>query len=338
MKSERRGVDISKAGTLHQQQQFAAVTEHPQKYTPEFAMSAHDGEEALRSFDVPLFIEGDDENAFHTQNASMSDYERANVIERKQGDIHTRCELLDVIHGTLDEAKNIPATLMIFKFRFDPWKQARRVKRVRIGMEFYAATATGATPVVHAIAPDERWTIMPTVDHEDVERSAAVTIGAPPTIPANVSATASLKKTVTRDISDATTITGSIDLGEGVNSGTSNCAAWNILENTRRATGVPDSVQVVVLLSRKDNGRFDGKVTLEVEADFKARISEKLSNRKIPLDDPVLFNPLLDPDTKTRTYEEARKHGTKKMGVVPLYSLCIVRMAVEASFARTGKQ
>ncbi|OQV00761.1 hypothetical protein CLAIMM_06219 [Cladophialophora immunda] len=301
-------------------------------------MSAHDGEEALRSFDVPLFIEGDDENAFHTQNSSMSDYERANVIERTQGDIHTRCELLDVIHGTLDEVKKTPATLMIFKFRFDPQKQARRVKRVRIGMEFYAATATGATPVVYAIAPEERWTIMPTVDHEDVERSATVTIGSPPTIPVNASATAGLKKTVARDISDATTITGSIDLGEGVNSGTSNCAAWNILENTRRKTGVPDSVQVVVLLSRKGDERFDGRVTLEVEADFKTRTSEKLSNRKISLDDPVLFNPSLDPDTKMRVYEKARKYGTGALGAIPLYSLCTVRMAVEASFAITGKQ
>ncbi|PVH79899.1 hypothetical protein DL98DRAFT_515793 [Cadophora sp. DSE1049] len=301
-------------------------------------MSEHHGEEPLLSLDVPLFTEGDDENAFHTQNSSMSDYERANVIQRIQGDIHTRCELIDVIHGSLNEAKTSPATLMIFKFRFDPQKQSQRVKRARIGMEFYAATATGATPVVYAIAPEERWTVVPTTDHEEIERSVDFNLGAPSAAPVDVSATATLKKTVSRDISDATTITGSINLGEGKNSGTSNSAAWNILENARRETGVPDSVQVLVLLSRTDNERFNGKITLDVVADFKTGLSEKLRNRKIPLDDPVLFNPALDPDTKMKTYEKARRHGTEALGAIDLLSLCDVRMAVEAGFAKTGRQ
>jgi hypothetical protein len=305
-------------------------------------MSDQVEEEPLRYLDIPLFVEGDEENAFHTQNSSMSDYERHNVIERTQGAIHTRCELIDVIHGSLNEpeGRNSPASLLVFKFRFDPQKQSRRVKRVRIGMEFYSATSPSAraTPVVYAIAPEERWTIVPTTDHKETERNGELKIGAPAVLPVDISATASLKQTISRDISDATTITGSINLGEGRNSGTSNCAAWNILENATRETGLPDSVQVVVVLSRKDNERFNGKITLDAVADFTTSLSEKLRNRQVPLDDPVLFNPALDPSTKMKTFEKARKHGTKALGAIDLYSLCEVRMAVEAGFARTGKQ
>ncbi|KAK3688017.1 hypothetical protein B0T22DRAFT_511190 [Podospora appendiculata] len=261
-----------------------------------FGEEAQDEEpECLRTLDIPLFVEGDDESALRTQNLSMSDYERNNVIERNQGAIHTRCELLDVIHGSFSEAKDSFATLMIFKFRFDPQKQSRRVRRARIGMEFFSATKTGATPVVYAIAPDERWTIAPTTDHEESQRSGSLTLGAPSILPVNLSATVSLQKTITRDISDVTTITGSINLGEGRNSGTSNCAAWNILENKRRETGVPDAVQLAVLLSRKDNERFNGIMTLDIVADFNSSISEKLRNRKGPAGRPGLVQPRARP-------------------------------------------
>lgn len=294
-------------------------------------------EEPIRSIEVPLFMEGHDEDAFHTENTSMTDYERRNVIERTKGAIHIRCDLMNVVHGSFDQESGDYATLVIFKFRFDPQKQSRRVLRARIHIEFFATTKGGATPEVYTIAPEERWTVVPTTDHEETVKGGELNLSAAGVPFVDTSVQAKLERTVTRDISDATTVTGSINLGRGKNSGISNCAAWNLLENKSRETGVPDSVQVAVLLRREDNELFDGKVTMDADVDLVTSI-ERVFNQKIPLDDPILFNPKLEQKTRSRKYEKARKHGTENLSAVGLYSLCEVRMAVEAPFAASGKK
>ena len=294
-------------------------------------------EKPLRSLQVPLFLEGNDEDGFlRTQNASATDYERRNVIERTRGAIHVRCDLIDVVHGSLDERSGSNATLVILKFRFEPQKESRRVVRARINIEFFATTKGGATPEVYAIAPDDRWTVVPTTDHEETVKSGGLNLGAAgiPFVDASVHAT--IERTVTRDISDATTVTGSINLAPGKNSGISSCAAWNLLENKRRKTGVPDSVQVAVLLKREDNELFNSMVTLEADVDIVTR-TEHFFNRKVPLDDPILFNPQLEQETRPKKYEKARRCGRETLEATDLYSLCEARMAVDAPFAVSGK-
>lgn len=295
-------------------------------------------EKPLRSLEVPLFVEGTDGDGFlRTQNASTIDYERRNVIERTKGAVHVRCDLIDVIHGSFDERSGTnDATLVILKFRFDPQKESRRVIRARVNIEFFATTKGGATPEVYAIAPDDRWTVLPTTDHEETAKSGGLNLGAAgiPFVDASVHAT--IERTVSRDISDATTVTGSINLAPGKNFGISSCAAWNLLENKRRKTGVPDSVQVAVLLKREDNELFNSMVTIDADVDLVTR-TERLINRKVPLDDPILFNPQLEPDWRPKKYEKARRYGRENLKTADLYSLCEARMAVDAPFAVSGR-
>lgn len=294
-------------------------------------------EKPLRSLEVPLFVKANEEDGFlRTQNASTIDYERHNVIERTTGAIHIRCDLIDVVHGSFDENSGDNATLVILKFRFDAQKQSRRVIRARINIEFFATTKGGATPEVYAIAPEERWTVVPTIDHEETVNSGGLSLGAAGIPFVDASVQSAIERTVSRDISDATTVTGSINLAPGNNSGISSCAVWNLLENKRRKTGVSDSVQVAVLLKRKDNELFNSMITVEADVDLVTRV-EHLFNRKVPLDDPILFNPRLEQKTRPRKYEKARRYGRENLAALDLYSLCEVRMAVDAPFAVSGK-
>ena len=265
------------------------------------------------------------EDTFRTQNASINDWERRNVIERTRGNIHTHIDLMEVSHGTSMDGNE--ATLMVFRFRFDPQKNSRRVTRARANIEFFPANKNGSAPVVDTIAPDGRWTVKPTTDQESTTRGGELNVGSTDVAPVTVGAAAKLEKTVSRDISDATTVTGSINLGTGKNSGESTVAAWNLLENKRRETGVPDELKVAVLLRREDNKPFNAIVTLEVDADFKSGLEQKFV--KAPLDDPVLFNPTM---TGSKP-KKGRRYGVENLRDDGLYSLCEVRMAVEASFA-----
>ncbi|KAK4062379.1 hypothetical protein Trihar35433_9200 [Trichoderma harzianum] len=290
-----------------------------------------DDDEPLLALETPLhdIITGEDDT-FRTENASLNDWERRNVIERTRGNIHVRVDLMEVIHGTYDNDGD-EATLMVFRFRFDPQKHSRRIIRARINIEFFANNKNDTAPTVDAIAPEERWSVVPTVDSESITRGGELNLGASGVPFLEAGGTLKFEKTVNRDISDATTVTGSINLGTGKNSGESTVAVWNLQENKRRQTGVPDSVRVAILLRREDSKPFNAKVTLEADADFVTGLERKFS--KVPLDDPVLFNPTLTGNKP----KKGRSYNVQDLSSFDLYSLCDVRMGMEAHFGQKAE-
>lgn len=294
------------------------------------ALEEEEEEESLLALDVALgeAIVGEDDT-FRTQNASLDDMERRNVIERTRGNIHTRVDLLDVAHGTMDDGDD--ATLMIFRFRFDSQKNSRRVILARAKIEFFSAKKNGVAPVVDAIAPDGRYAVKATTDQESTTKGGQVNLGASGVPFLTAGGGANLERTVSKDISDATTVTGSINLGTGKNSGESTVAAWNMMENKRRETGVPDSVKVAILLRREDDKPFNAKVTLEADVDFMSKMEQKFM--KLPLDDPVLFNPKLT----GKKPKKGRSYGVENLNADILEDLCEVRMSLDASFVAGQK-
>ncbi|KAJ4244399.1 hypothetical protein NW762_014527 [Fusarium torreyae] len=283
--------------------------------------------------DEPLFvvegalgdrIVGGEDSTYRTENASLSDWERQNVIERTRGQIHTRAELLEVTHGTYDEDGD-EATLMVFRFRFDPQKNSRRVIRARVDVIFRGKDGN-SEPIVEAIAPEERWSVVPTTDSESTTKGGELNLGASGVPFLEAGGSAKFEKTITRDISDATTVSGARKLRKGQNWGQPGVAVWNILENKRRESGVPDSVTVAVLLRREDSEPFDAVVELEADVDWRTGLESKFM--RVPLDDPILFNPQL---TKSKP-KKGRKYGVENLASVDLYELCKVRFAVEAPF------
>ncbi|KAJ4385284.1 hypothetical protein N0V93_010345 [Gnomoniopsis smithogilvyi] len=298
-------------------------------------MLLFDDEEPLSSYEVPLQLSSTGEE-FHTLNASPEDYERGNVIERTEGSIHIYCDLMDVKHGNLGantNDKNDLATLMVFRFRIDTQKNSRRVYRARVRIEFFPADRTGSrsTPIVEAIAPEGRWSLMPTTDAESLTKGAEVDLGVSGPSIVNASTKVTLQKTKTRDITSSTIVSGSMNLGKGKNAGVYTAANWNLLENEKRSSGVPDSILVALRLTRHDEERFNAEISLSTEADIATRFGN-LFGRKVRLDDPVLFNPQAQSELKHS--KKGRLYGAQNLGDIDLYSLCGASMSSDAFWAK----
>jgi len=200
----------------------------------------------LPSFDIGLNPGGDAGSSFRTQNDPAAPLQRQNYIERK-GAVDIRCSCLDVVHGLYSGESGVFTTLIVLRFRFDARKRARRFESVDISLEFGGMKPGESGPEVFAIAPEGSMSLVPTTQHEEVKQNRSLQLGgAAPVGGLTATGTVGWEKTVSRDTSDKTTVTGSIDL-KGRNWGKSNCASWTLLENKTAKTGVPTSMQTAIL-------------------------------------------------------------------------------------------
>lgn len=161
--------------------------------------------------------------------------------------------------------------------------------RARIDIEFFAKDTTDEAPIILAIALDERWVIVPIVAHEEWSAGVSARAGASGVPTGDLGMEASLQRTWSRDISDATTVTGGSHFGADIDAGAHTACGWTLLENKQRGTGLPDSVTVAVLVGRQTDKEFSAIVNLEARGSFRTKMDSMFS--KIPVDDPVLFNP-----------------------------------------------
>jgi len=279
-----------------------------------------DQDSDLPSFDISLVETGDDGSSFRTENDPSAPFQRSNYVERK-GAIDIRCSCLDVIHGQFSSESGVFATLIVLQFRFDARKRARRFQSADISLEFKGMKPGESGPEVYGIAPVGKMSLVPTTQTEAVTRKAGLQIGAAaPT--GGITATGSVgwKKCVTRDTSDDTTVIGSIDL-KGRNWGPSNCASWTLLENETAKTGIPSSIRTAILLKRKDEMPFQCVVKIDALVDAKSRLERMFGGKgREPKDDPVLFDPEIEPTNKLR------KYALEELGSFDLESVCDVTM------------
>jgi hypothetical protein len=106
------------------------------------------------------------------RNEHPEDWERDNVIERTDGGVKAFCDLMIVRHGTLGAEEDTQlASLMVFRFRFDA-DEGRRILRASLSIEFSGLDPQNRPIELFAIAPFERWSILPTIDHEYVYAEA----------------------------------------------------------------------------------------------------------------------------------------------------------------------
>jgi hypothetical protein len=141
--------------------------------------------------------------------------------------------------------------------------------------------------------------------------------------------TTKLEKTTARDITSSTTVSGVTELATGSNSGPRTRAVWKLRENERRKTGIPESLSVAVLLTRKSNNPFTAMVEIDSHADPLTGFGRLF--RRVPIDDPVLFNPK---STKERQVMDlVRGNGANNLGAENLYAFVKTRMSVPAFWA-----
>ncbi|KAH6715879.1 hypothetical protein BKA61DRAFT_602124 [Leptodontidium sp. MPI-SDFR-AT-0119] len=280
---------------------------------PEDEYTNEESSDELPSFEVGLFPGGDDGSSFRTQNDPTEPLQRNNYIER-HGAVDIRCSCLDVIHGFFSADSETFATLIVLQFRFDSRKKARRIQAVTTSLEFGGMKPGENGPEVFSISPVGSLSLVPTTQHEEVSRELGLDIGGG-ILGATATGRVGWKKTVSRDGNDQTTVTGSIDL-KGRNWGKANCASWTLQENATTKTGVPTSMRTGILLKRKDEIPFQCVVKINATVDVKSNL-ELLFGGK-PKDDPVLFDPSLDPTNNLQKYD------IEELGAIDLESLCEV--------------
>jgi hypothetical protein len=275
---------------------------------------------------APISPDNED-NGFHVTNTSLTDWQRESVIQR-DGAVDVRCDLVGVLHGWYG-AKNDNgpfATLVVFRFRFDPQNHSRRVIRCKATIETMAWDANSTRPEVKSIAPGTKYELEPTVDPEDVEKGFSAKLEATGLPIVGGSIGGDFKKSGRRENPDSTTVSGSIGLAPGLNSGKRNSAGWTLLENKTRSTGLPDSLRVAILLERADKKPFKLMVRMECKADFTTGIGWFFGS--FPLDDPVLFNPDLKAQGILQDY------GAENMSSFNLQKLADVTFRTEYVGAR----
>lgn len=258
-----------------------------------------DVDEGLPSINIKMLQTGAPGSGFHEKNNPLSPYQRRGVLQRK-GAFNIQCTLLDVIHGKMHPGSKDFATLVVIKFRFEKRRLRRRIMSADISLEFFGLDAESTRPTVHAIIPHDQYAIVETTSHQEKshEGSTNFKIGCFDLVSGGGVYT--VRQVTNEDLTDATTVSGSTDL-IGYEWGDPNCASWTLLENETRKSGIPSSLQVAVLLKRKDHEKFGCNVNVKCRADFKTRV-EKLFGTQSE-DDPVLFDLRIEPTNNLRVYE-----------------------------------
>ena len=270
------------------------------------------------SFDIYLYRTGDEGSHFRTQNDPSSPWQRVNYVERK-GAVDIRCSCLDIVHGDFSPSSDLFATLLVLQFRFDTRKTGRRFQSVNIELEFQRMRPEEKAPEVSAIWPNGRLSLMPTTQHEEKTKNLNLQLGgAAPVGGLTATGTLGWQKSVSRDMCDRATVTGSIDL-KGRNFGPPNSVSWTLLENGSVHTGVPEVLQTAVLLKRADENPFQCVVKIDAKVDFMSTLQRVFGGKgTVPRDDPVWFDP------KIRSTENLRKYDEKELGCFRLESVCDV--------------
>jgi hypothetical protein len=263
-------------------------------------MASNIDDESLPCFHIEVFPTGSAESQFNAahKNNPLSPWQRSQIMQRK-GAFNIQCTSIDVVHGKFGTGSPFFASLIVLKFWFDKRRLKRRLLSADISLEFSGMEPEGSRPEVFAISPHDKSALVPTVAHRENSKEMQVNAGVN-IYGANAGGSYTWTKTLSEDTSDATTVSGSIDL-EGYSYGPPNCASWTLLENETKKTGVPSVLQAAVLLKRETMDPFQCVVDVKARAD-KVTTFEWLVGSK-DHDDPVLFHPSLPATNRLRTYE-----------------------------------
>lgn len=260
-------------------------------------------------FDVGMFEGGSEGSGFHTKNNPKDPYQRSEVMQRTGRGVDIRCTLIDAVHGAMSADSDFWATILVLQFRFDPQKRARRVAEATIQLRFDVSDAKNDLPEVEAISFDGHYSFCPSKQSETIVSGSEASLGA--SYGADLKASAKWEKTVARDTTDATTVSG----GKLVvnNMPPNRVAKWTLIENKTLKTGVPASLQVAVRIKRRDENVFACIPRLECKADKWTSLESFFGG--VPEDDPILLKPDLKPTNKLMDYD------TEELGSIDLQKL-----------------
>lgn len=265
-------------------------------------------DEGIDVYNVAMFESGSAGSGFHTKNNPKDPYQRKEVIQRT-GAIDIRCSVLDVVHGVMSPESDYWATLMVLQFRFDPQKRMRRITEASLELLFDLTDPDNELPEVEAISFDGNYSLLPSKQSESTTVGGTGTLGATQIVTA--SGTAKWEKTVTRETSDKTTVSGGRFVVDNIPP--NRIAKWTLLENRTLKSGIPASLQVAVRIRREDEAIFTCMPTIKCKADKWTSIESFFG--KVPEDDPILLNPDRKPTNRLMVY------NTDNIGAIDVQAL-----------------
>ncbi|KAK2024171.1 hypothetical protein LX32DRAFT_666857 [Colletotrichum zoysiae] len=193
-----------------------------------------------------------------------------------------------IIHGTLDEMSNTPATLLIYDFSFLSHRSTR-IKSASISFEFRAKRGSASLgPTVVAVAPFGKHTTMQTT--ETVTNTIGADGGLSGGAVVNVNAGLHTEKSVEKTTTHAAEIVGNNPCDEWSNYF---LAQWSLDENKSQRSGIVTLFRVCILLTRDTDEEFDLVPDVHVRPNLTTRLGSLVAFRRS--DDPIRMAPTNNP-------------------------------------------
>ncbi|KAK1254746.1 hypothetical protein MKX08_008741 [Trichoderma sp. CBMAI-0020] len=190
-----------------------------------------------------------------------------------------------IIHGTLDQISKIPATLLVYDFKFLSHRSTR-IKDASISFEFKAKRgSTGLGPSVIAVAPYAKHIMMRTT--ETVTRTIGGDAGVQGGVVVAGNASLHAEKTVEKVTTHAAEVVGDNPADEWSNRF---LAQWSLSENPSQMNGIVSLFRACILLSRDNDEEFYLYPTVGVNPDLKTKLRASLWGFRRP-DDPIRIVP-----------------------------------------------
>ncbi|TEA15137.1 hypothetical protein C8034_v002589 [Colletotrichum sidae] len=220
-----------------------------------------------------------------------------------------------IIHGTLDDVSQKPATLLVYDVHFFA-RRPRRIKAATISFEFKPQIgAKKLGPTVSQMAPFGEHSIWHSTEMvtQTIGGDAGISGGVGATVGANLSSEKSTEKTVTY---------AAHIIGHNPPNDWGDClwAQWSFEENRSQKGGVVRIFRACILLTRDvGDEEFLLFPTLRVTPDTNSQIRDLVSFRRE--DEAIIMVPSSDPvnDLNVDLAKEKRNLGTPNMHMMEEY-------------------
>lgn len=253
-----------------------------------------------------LHLEEADPGAHYRVSNLPNEINREAIINRGET-FQVTSDLVEVVHGTLrppksendgkDDGAGEPGTLIVIDFQLVP-KLNRRFSKVLLTIVFTADKSQNIVVSVAKMMPHKTWALCPTTQNDESSWKLNPTVA----VPAASVTVGELGWSHTQTKAFHTSVEGAMRF-ENRDSGGKDAARWVLGENNAQKTGVARRlrVAVVVRLRDEDGGRlrtedvknllFNAMVTVRTTVPFWYKAEERMQwlNKKMPVDDPVVF-------------------------------------------------
>ena len=237
-----------------------------------------------------------------TKNVPPTQVQREVITNRgSRSPFKAHVKLVTCVHGRISEEDPQLASLIVLEYHVGCTGGKHRYNSLTTKLSFQSQVPKGLEeePIVKAYAPFQLTESLDPIEVERVKRwKAESSLGATFT-PANASATLGKE-------SETKYTLNMYAFGQAFTEytdGKSGCDAvlWELRENKIRGTGVPDTFRCAVLIQRANSNRFTGEFSLKLHAGiwFAAFEDFKSVFGLIEADDPIIFDPSMDPQGET---------------------------------------